>query len=110
MDVFWKRESATVRETVEALRRRRRPLAYTTVLTVVTRLWSRGLLAREPEGRGFRYRASRTRDELLADLSDELIDRLFTDFGEVGLTRLSERLGELDRKPLKKLRKEQPRS
>lgn len=104
MDIFWKRDTATVREVVEALTKRRRPLAHTTVLTLVTRLWSRGLLSREPEGRGFRYRATRTREQLLADLSDELIDRLLKDFGDIGLARLNEKLEELDRVSLKKLR------
>ncbi len=106
MDIFWKRDSATVREVVEALARRRRPLAHTTVLTLVTRLWSRGLLTRVPEGRGFRYRAARTREQLLADLSDELIDRLFKEFGDIGLARLNEKLGELDTSSLRKLRKD----
>jgi predicted transcriptional regulator len=96
MEIFWARESATVREVADALKRRRRPLAYTTVLTLVTRLWSRGFLKRSPEGRGFRYRAAGTREEFLADRSDELIDRLFTDFGEIALARLNERLDELD--------------
>ena len=35
-------------------------LGYTTVMTVVTRLWDKGLLAREPEGRSFRYRPTTT--------------------------------------------------
>lgn len=105
MDIFWKRESATVRETVEALKRRRRLLAYTTVLTLVTRLWSRGLLTRESEGRSHRYRAAGTREQLLADLSDELIDRLFKDFGDIALARVNERLEALDRSSLKKLAK-----
>lgn len=35
-------------------------LGYTTVMTVVTRLWEKGLLTREPEGRSFRYRPTRT--------------------------------------------------
>lgn len=105
MDIFWKRDSATVREVADALARRRRLLAHTTVLTLISRLWARGLLTREREGRGFRYRAARTRDELLSDLSDELIDRLFKDFGDIGLARLTERLEVLDRNSLKKLRK-----
>lgn len=105
LDIFWKRESATVREVADALARRRRPLAHTTVLTLISRLWARGLLTREREGRGFRYSAARTREELLSDLSDELIDRLFKDFGDIGLARLTERLEELDRSSLKKLRK-----
>lgn len=102
MAIFWRRESATVREVVDELNERRK-LAYTTVLTLTTRLWSRGLLAREPEGRGFRYRPAKTRDELLGELSDELIDRLFNDFGEIAVARLGDRLGALDPKREAKL-------
>jgi predicted transcriptional regulator len=94
MGIFWTQDSATVRELVGQLKRKP-PLAYTTVLTLVTRLWSRGLLAREPEGRGFRYRAAKSREEFLAELSDELIERLFTDFGEIAVARLSQRLDTL---------------
>jgi predicted transcriptional regulator len=94
MEIFWRRESATVREVADELNEKR-SLAYTTVLTLVSRLWSRGLLKREPEGRGFRYWAAKSRDDFLAELSDELIDRLFTDFGAVGVARVGERLSEL---------------
>lgn len=93
--IFWRRKSATVREVAEQLAKRR-TLAYTTVLTLVSRLWSRGLLAREPEGRGHRYRAVKTRHEFLRELSDELIDRLFDDFGEIAVVSLGERLEQLD--------------
>jgi predicted transcriptional regulator len=108
MAVFWERDGATVRELVDALNARRRPkLAYTTVLTLATRLWQRGLLVREPEGRGFRYRAATDREGLLADLSDALIDQLFDDFGEIALARLDARLETLDasRKPARKAAK-----
>lgn len=91
MNVFWKRGSATVPELLETLTKKR-DIAYTTVLTVVQRLYARGLLEREPEGRAFRYRPTRTRDELIADWSDELIDRLLGDFGDVAVARLDERL------------------
>lgn len=98
MEVFWERGSATVTELRAALnaRRRRRKLAYTTVLTLASRLWQRGLLVREPEGRGFRYQPSSDRDGLLADLSDALIDQLFDDFGEIALARLDARLNRVD--------------
>lgn len=102
MEIIWRRESATVREVVDELNKKR-PLAYTTVLTLVSRLWSRGLLKREPEGRGFRYRPAKSRDDLLADLSDQLIDRLFADFGPIGVARLGERLNELGAKEKQRL-------
>jgi len=106
MGIFWSRKSATVREAVELLneRRRRNKLAYTTVLTLVTRLWQRRMLEREPEGRGFRYHAAKTRDDVIGELSEQLIDRLFEDFGEIAVARLGERLDELDAGRVKKLR------
>jgi predicted transcriptional regulator len=105
MGIFWRRKSATVREALELLNehRRRKKLAYTTVLTLITRLWQRGMLAREPEGRGFRYQAAKSRDTVIGELSEQLIDRLFDDFGDVAVAQLGERLGELDPARLKKL-------
>jgi predicted transcriptional regulator len=104
MEIFWKRESATVREVADQLNKKR-ALAYTTVLTLVSRLFTRGLLSREPEGRGFRYQAAKSREEFLAELSDELIDRLFADFGAIGVARFDERLSELNDKQKQQLKK-----
>ena len=105
LEVFLQRDSATVREALEEMNgRRKRKLAYTTVLTLVSRLYGRGFLAREVEGRGFRYRAVKDREGLLGDMSDQLIDRLLADFGDIGVARLGERLGDLDPDSLKKLK------
>lgn len=105
MATLWAKGSATVREVLEDVNERRNPgLAYTTVLTLVSRLWARGLLAREREGRGFRYQPTMSRDDFLGELSDELIERLFNDFGEIAVARLGARLGELDRTRRTKLR------
>ena len=107
MAILWRKQTATVREVVEELNKHRMPtLAYTTVLTLTSRLWGRGLLTREPEGRGFRYRPAKTRDELLAALSDELIDRLLSDFGEIAVARFGARVDELDVRRKKKLTQE----
>ncbi len=103
MEVFWRRESATVREVLTALEERK--LAYTTVLTLVSRLWSRGLLSREPEGRGFRYRAAKSREQFMAEISDELIDRLIDDFGEIAIARLGERFQQLNARSKHRLRR-----
>lgn len=108
MEIFWQRESATVREAVDELNKRHK-LAYTTVLTMITRLWSRGLLTRVSEGRGFRYRAAKTRDQFLGEFSDELIDRLIDDFGEIAVARLGDRLNKLGARPKTRLRQARKR-
>lgn len=107
--VFWRRDSATVRETLDELNAaREQKLAYTTVLTLVSRLWQRNLLKRESEGRGFRYQAARTREQLLGELSDELIDRLLDDFGDIAVARLGERLDPARLEQLRAARDQRP--
>lgn len=43
-------------------------LAYTTVMTVMTRLWTKGLLSRQAEGRGFAYSPVRSEAQYRAEL------------------------------------------
>lgn len=56
-----------------------RPLAYTTVSTVLIRLWHKGHLERVRDGRAFAYRAIRTKEqhtaERMAGLLGDLDDR-----------------------------------
>lgn len=73
MDHMWRLESpATVRKVLDELPTAR-PLAYTTVLTVMDNLHSKGFLARERDGRAFLYWPTRTRAEHAAELMSEAL-------------------------------------
>ena len=82
---------------------RTRPLAYTTVSTVLIRLWHKGHLERVRDGRAFAYRAARTKEQyaaarmagLLADLDDR----------PKALTWFLEFLGPAERAQLRRLLK-----
>lgn len=60
MAVLW--DDPTPRRVRDVLNRlnadRDRPLAYTTVMTVLNRLVEKGSAVRHPDGRGYRYTAS----------------------------------------------------
>jgi predicted transcriptional regulator len=60
MEAVWELEEATVQQ-VRARLGRRRPLAYTTVLSVMQKLEKAGLLRHRSEGRTYIYRPARTR-------------------------------------------------
>lgn len=60
-----------VREVLEEIQRER-DIAYTTVMTVMDNLHRKGVLSREREGRAYRYRAVRSREEHTADLMEEV--------------------------------------
>jgi predicted transcriptional regulator len=73
MNHLWNRDSpATVRAVLDDLQTAR-PLAYTTVLTVMDNLHSKGFLAREREGRAHRYWPTRSRAEYAAELMGEAL-------------------------------------
>lgn len=59
MDEIWTRGVATVRDLVESFS----GVAYTTLMTTADRLYRKGLLLRERDGRAFRYRPRWNRDE-----------------------------------------------
>lgn len=54
--------------------RLRDQLAYTTVTTVLTRLWDKGLAEREPARRGFAYQPTVTEPDLASRRFGELLD------------------------------------
>lgn len=74
MDVIW--ESAdplTVREV--SMRLVDRPLAHTTVMTVLDRLAKKGFVRRRREGRAWRYQASASRETYVTELMLTALDQ-----------------------------------
>lgn len=91
MEYVWRTGDATVRE-VAAHLERVHPVAYNTVLTVMTRLTDKGLLRREREDRTYRYRPARSREAFLGELSGQIVDDLLADFGEVAIAQFLTRI------------------
>jgi predicted transcriptional regulator len=60
MEILWERGESSVHDVAEKLRR---PLAYTTVMTTLDRLYKKGLLARRKLDRAFVYTPRQTRSE-----------------------------------------------
>ena len=73
MEVLWARGNGTVRELLEE---DNLPLAYTTVMTTLDRLYKKQLLERVPEGRAYRYSPRCSREELERAAAGETIHRL----------------------------------
>ena len=60
MEILWSRGESTVRDVVQKLSR---PLAYTTVMTTLDRLFKKGLLDRHKSDRAFIYSPQLSRQE-----------------------------------------------
>jgi len=76
MRVFWSRPSATAADVVAELRPIR-PLAHTTVATLLSRLEKRGLLVATREGRQVTYSAAVSRRDVRRSMVSALLAGLF---------------------------------
>lgn len=65
-------DDLSVREVTDRLEVRR-PLAYTTVMTVLAHLYEKGAVLRTKVGRGYRYRPARSREDFGADALADLL-------------------------------------
>jgi predicted transcriptional regulator len=75
MEIVWELGEATVNQVRDKLGRRK-PLAYTTVLTVMQKLDKAGWLAHREEGRAYVYRPTRSRDEAGRSSLRQFINRV----------------------------------
>jgi len=86
MAVVWDRGETSVKDVTARLSS---PVAYTTVMTTMDRLFKKGLLTRRKVGRAFVYQAAATRDELEGAVAAELVQSLFDRPGNGSLPLLS---------------------
>jgi len=112
MDRVWSRDedtSMTVREVFDELATER-DIAYTTVMSTMDNLHTKGWLAREREGKAYRYWATLTREQHSARLMREALhgggspDLVLTHFLEQIGPEESARLAAVLRRPVKRAR------
>ncbi len=85
MSVVWQLGSATVAEVRGGLREH---LAYTTVLTVLRGLESKGYVRHEPHGKAFRYHPLIEASEVGESALDRLLDKIYCGSREMLIARL----------------------
>ncbi|HWN40818.1 MAG TPA: BlaI/MecI/CopY family transcriptional regulator [Thermoanaerobaculia bacterium] len=76
MKVVWERKASTVRDVYEALRERK-GVAYTTVMTMMNILETKGHLVKRPEGRAYVYEPSQAQTQVISGMVQEFVDRVF---------------------------------
>jgi len=76
MHVVWELDGGTVREVHELLNQQR-PLAYTTVMTMMNILEEKGHLTRRKEGRAFRYQPVRPKSQVISGMVEDFVGRVF---------------------------------
>ena len=103
LQAVWHLRRATVRVVREALGGR---VAYTTTMTVLDRLFKKGLLERAREGRAYAYSAAASPDQLQSSVAMGLLRRLLgrgRDAAAPVLSSLVDTVGDRDHRLLDEL-------
>ena len=94
MEVVWSDGESTVRRVQAALPR---PVAYTTVMTTLDRLFKKGFVTRIRAGRAFVYSAAQTREQTEAAVASGMVSGLFSSSAAVPiLSNLVDAVGSQD--------------
>lgn len=99
MEALWQRFPMNVGDVLERLNDPRGEddeLAYTTVMTVLSRLHDKGIVDREKKGRSYQYRPRFTESELVRQLSRDDVERLVEQYGAVALAQFATVLRDAD--------------
>lgn len=97
MDELWAHGPQTVGDVLQSLNADvHRPLAYTTVMTILVRLHEKGYLTRQREGRHYRYAAAVDQSSIEAHAGRLELRRLIDRYGPDSVARFAADLGETD--------------
>lgn len=91
MEILWKNKKMTVHDVHKKIQARR-TLAYTTVMTVMSRLAEKGLLERVKEGSAFVYRTTLSKEQFTALTLKKIINEIVEDFSTPALSYFVESL------------------
>ena len=103
MEVIWGLDEVTVRDVYAELRKTR-PIAYTTVMTTMSRLSDKGLLRRAETQPAHRYSPLVSREQYARSTVKSVVDWLVSQFGHPAVSYFLDRVEKQDRRALDSLR------
>jgi predicted transcriptional regulator len=105
MEAVWALGQATVHDVHQRLDAANRELAYTTVMTVMSRLAEKGLLEKRKDGPAYLYMPAASREEFTRRTVGTVLSELLDDFSAPAMSQFVELVGEQDEAVIEALAK-----
>jgi predicted transcriptional regulator len=97
MEELWSQGEAPVRSVMDALNKRTsKERAYTTYMTIMARLYKKGVLDRRREGKTDFYAPKLEREEFMASRARAQVEGLVAEYGDVALSHFAQQVASLD--------------
>ena len=97
MDCVWRDKKVTVRDVYSCIRSRRK-IAYTTVMTILARLVSKGFLLRKKQGKAYLYYSKKSKRESIRMIINKVMNSFIDQFGEEAIVAFSDEVEKLSSK------------
>jgi len=97
MNIIWELKTCSVRDVLLEVNKNKQ-LAYTTVATILQRLYEKGLVVRKGEGNAFIYTPKLSKEIYSKNLAQSFISKFFNSFGDVGLASFAQSIDKLPKK------------
>ena len=104
MQVIWHDKCSTVKKVHRALSQNRE-IAYTTVMTTMSRLADKGVLNRQRDGLAYIYDPSLSEEDFVTMVVQQVLDGLLTDYSDTAVDYMIDFLVRNNPTELKRLRK-----
>ncbi|MFP4437297.1 MAG: BlaI/MecI/CopY family transcriptional regulator [Chloroflexaceae bacterium] len=104
MQLLWQEERSTVKKVHRRLSQQRE-IAYTTVMTTMSRLAEKGVLNRHREGLAYVYTPAITEEEFVTMVVHQVLDGLLDDYSDTAVDYMIDYLAKNNPDELRRLQK-----
>lgn len=105
MEIIWdQKDAVSVKDIVDILGKRRK-IAYTTVMTIMARLVSKGVLVRNLSGTSYLYKPKVSKDQFIARAAHTIFSSAVSTLGEEVLTHFIKEIQKISPKKRQELLK-----
>ena len=89
MEIVWRSKESAVRDIFQELRKKR-SIAYTTVATILQRLFDKDIVGRKTEKNGYRYFPKVSKEFYAKSLTKSFVKKLEKSFGDTAISSFAE--------------------
>lgn len=98
MDIVWERKQCSAREVLTKLEKNKK-LAYTTVATILQRLYEKGLVKRTDDNSGYIYSPKLSKESYSRNIARSFLKKFINSFGDTAIASFAQ---SVDKLPTKK--------
>lgn len=92
MKVIWSIKEGTVQNVLSEINTQNN-YAYTTIMTIMNRLYKKGILTRSKLGKGYVYMPKYSPNELIQQNSSDQVEHLLHHYGDIAITQFVDAVG-----------------